>query len=226
MTRQNTENKPSFDVIVKHFNISVPTVTEPAWAASVARWHQLDEATCAVVEAAYRFSQMDPELWGKVWPKSIWLAAAGGSNKADYEFVLHGSRSPSRFVGTLPSIRSSSLALFMNWSGPVMCVQSGETTLVQGLDEVYWHLRDSEVSSTWLITSTRSMRDNNPEYIVSFFCFGSGLDGDFLLSSSEKLEHSICIDHLNLVAQSKNLDQRKIDIGLQLTLSRKSPVCT
>lgn len=206
----------------RHFKIEVPALIEPVWAATVARWHQLDESTYAVVEAAYRFSQLNTDEWRRVWPKTIWLAATGGSNAADYDFVANGSRSPSRFVGTLPSIRSSSLALMMNWRGPVMCLLSGEKTLEQGFEEMYWHLRARKSEPAWLVTSTRIAKENKFEHLVSFFCFGSDLEGGFTFSkmSEQRGEHSL--NHLNLVAHCENTKTNQINIGLGLALVRKT----
>lgn len=100
---------------------------EPAWVTEVPRWHQLDPVTFAVVEAGSRLRRDHLRVW-KARPDSLWLPAKGGSNIADHGFVRTGSRSPSRFVGTLPSIRSSSLTLLMNWRGPVLCMVGGDST--------------------------------------------------------------------------------------------------
>ncbi len=209
-------------VAMKHFNVSVPAQSEPAWAPLVARWHQLDEATYAVVEAAYRYSKDFPEEWDLVRPQSIWMAAPGGSNAADYDFILHGSRSPSRFVGTLPSIRSSSLSLLMNWRGPVMCLQQGEETMLRGFEEIYWHLLASQSEPSWLITTTKTFEGQQTTYKVSFFCFGSDADNEFLFSKDPSARSDVFISHLNLAAQCEARETKRIGIGLGLTFVRKT----
>ena len=221
MTPLQTQNDFAVNVTVKHFDVAVPAQSEPAWASVVARWHQLDESTYAVVEAAYRYSKAFPTEWERVRPNSIWLAAPGGSNTADYDFVIHGSRSPSRFVGTLPSIRSSSLALLMNWRGPVMCLQQGEKTMLKGFEEVYWHLLGSRSDPAWLITSTRAVQDQKISHKVSFFCFGSDAESNFEFSKRSLAKNDVPLTHLNLAAQCEALDVQNITIGLGLTLVRK-----
>jgi hypothetical protein len=221
MSDQILQRDYKVNVAVKHFEVAIPPQGEPAWASVVARWHQLDESTYAVVEAAYRYSKAFPKEWELVRPKSIWIAAPGGSNIADDDFVVHGSRSPSRFVGTLPSIRSSSLALLMNWRGPVMCLQNGEKTLLQGFEEVYWHLISSYSEPAWLITSTRIVQDQNISHRVSFFCFGSDAESDFEFLKVATANNDVFLSHLSLIAQSEASDVEQITIGLGLTLMRK-----
>src|SRR5690606_10200594 len=99
----------------------------------------LDPLTFAVVEAGARLRQEQPDLWLHRRPDMIWIAAEGASNIADYDFVVAGSRSPSRFVGTLPSIRSSSLALLMDWHGPMLCIVAGRETRAVAAAEVEAH---------------------------------------------------------------------------------------
>jgi hypothetical protein len=210
------------NVTMKHFNVSVPAQSEPAWAPLVARWHQLDEATYAVVEAAFRYGNEFPEEWDRVRPHSIWIAAAGGSNPADYDFVLHGSRSPSRFVGTLPSIRSSSLSLLMNWRGPVMCLQQGKETMLRGFEEIYWHLLASQSEPSWLITTTKTLEGQQTIYKVSFFCFGSDADSEFLFSKDPSARGDVFMSHLNLAGLCDTRETKRIDIGLGLTFVRKN----
>jgi len=211
----------NIEIAVKHFKIAFPTVTEPAWAGSVARWHQLDDATFAVVEAAYRFSVENTEVWESVRPKSMWIASPGGSNSADCDFVQHGSRSPSRFVGTLPSIRSSSLALFMDWQGPVICLQSGGGTMAQGFEEICWHLRGQSSDPAWLITSTRKLDGGKAEHLVSFFCFASQVKGDFVCTHLADEERSDFLNHIDLIAQCEDGERRAISVGMGITLNRK-----
>jgi 3-oxoacyl-[acyl-carrier-protein] synthase II len=115
------------EVAVYRIVVDPDVKEEPSWAMVVPRWHQLDQVTFAVVEAGSQLAALYPEVWRNK-PARIWIAAAGASNGADYDFVRTGSRSPSRFVGTLPSIRSSSLALLMNWQGPVLCLVAGDRT--------------------------------------------------------------------------------------------------
>ncbi len=222
MTLQDSFNDFVVHADVRHFKIAGPALREPAWASTVARWHQLDESTYAVVEAAYRFSQLDQDEWKRVRPQSIWIAAPGGSNAADHDFVANGSRSPSRFVGTLPSIRSSSLALLMNWRGRVLCLQSGEKTLEQGFEEIYWHLRTNKTEPAWLITNTRTVMENSTEHLVSFFCFGSDLDGCFSFTKQPHQKNPLSLNHLDVVALCENTEVKQINIGSGLTLVRKT----
>jgi len=222
MMDRNDASDSIFNVTLKHFNISVPPESEPKWAESVARWHQLDESTYALVEAAYRFKTTSPDVWEHVQPQSIWIAAPGGSNIADNDFVQNGSRSPSRFVGTLPSIRSSSLTLFMNWAGPVMCLQSGEQTLAQGFEEIYWHLCAKPAEPTWLVTSSRSILGKGSVHLVSFFCFSSSIPGGFVLVKKPVDGSSCALNHFDLVAKANDTLINNLDLDCGLSLMRRT----
>lgn len=179
---RNTKPGQSVGINVLNFSIETPAVVEPAWAAEVPRWHQLDDATFAVVEAAYQFRTRFSEVWQASRPAAVWLASRGGSNLADYEFVQRGSRSPSRFVGTLPSIKSSSLALMMNWRGPVFCVQNGKRTVEQGLSEMYWHLQGAQMGPVWLVTSAREKIAKGNRFQILFFLSGGEEAAEYRLS--------------------------------------------
>lgn len=144
---------------------------EPSWAARVPRWHQLDPLTFAVVEAGARLRLQDHDVW-RHKPAEIWIAATEGSNVADHDFVHTGSRSPSRFVGTLPSIRSSSLALLMDWHGPVLCLVAGVETEARTREEILYHRKSSGATGpVWMVSCRTQGRGSSRRYEVTFDCF-------------------------------------------------------
>lgn len=187
-TRETCSISPAAAVGINVFKFSVetPALAEPAWAKDVPRWHQLDDVTFAVVEALHQFRERCSGTWQECQPALVWLAARGGSNLADFEFVSRGSRSPSRFVGTLPSIKSSSLALIMNWQGPVLCLQSGDQTAEHGLQEMFWHQQGRDGQPAWLVTHTRIKTAKGFVFKIVFFLSGAPDQSEFLLTSDTR----------------------------------------
>ena len=105
-----------------------PSPEPPSWHAQVERWYQMDSASYGLCE-----------LWTKmpdqVAPSLIFLASPSGCNEMDQQFIKSGAASPSKFVYTLPSTRSSALLQLMNWQGPLFCVQNDPSTIVSALGE-------------------------------------------------------------------------------------------
>lgn len=163
------------------FAVKTPTISEPSWCNEVPRWRQLDDVTFAVVEAAAQFRLQHKNEWDTYRPHSLWLADQGGSNAADAFFVEGGSRSPSRFVGTLPSIRSSSLTLLMDWHGPVLCLQNGSRSTASGLAEAYWSHSAGDDQPSWLVYTRKKNHEKFTEFYVTFVICGLS-HGDFTLA--------------------------------------------
>lgn len=130
---------PSFSA-----EILFPPAEKPAWAPLVSRWHQLDGASFALVEAytSWKQSLQTPSL--------IFLASEGASNEADADFVKTGAKSPSKMIHTLPSTRSSPLCQAMGWSGPVLCVQKDPHTFETALKEAQ-EMVGTEYPVVWVL---------------------------------------------------------------------------
>lgn len=111
-----------------HLNFEYPVKTEPEWAPQVERWYQLDAAAYGVTELYYRNRKKLP------LPGRIFLASPGASNHTDRQFA-QGAPSPSKFVHTLPNIRSAPLLQVMKWSGRVFCIQKDPETITSALLE-------------------------------------------------------------------------------------------
>lgn len=109
--------------------ISFPPREKPAWAISVARWHQLDAASFGLVQAHHAWKD------SLKTPSFIILASPLASNEADHEFIESGAKSPSKMIHTLPSTRASPLCQAMNWSGPLLCLQKDPCTQLAGISE-------------------------------------------------------------------------------------------
>lgn len=110
------------------FTYEYPAKTQPEWAPQVERWYQLDAAAYGVTELFYRNREKLP------LPAQIFLASPGASNHTDHQFAT-GAPSPSKFVHTLPNIRSAPLLQVMQWSGRVFCIQKDPETITAALQE-------------------------------------------------------------------------------------------
>lgn len=140
-----------------HQELTYPPKEPPTWAAQVERWYQLDPFAYFLPEA---FARMAP----KSRPDSILLACASASNLTDHAFVLGGALSPTKFVHTLPNIRSSSLLSVMGWSGPLFSLHHDPFTLSFVFSEAI--ARAQEGAECWVWSAS----DNGK---VDLFAFGA-----------------------------------------------------
>lgn len=154
----------SFDFLEYPFPNSEP----PSWHAQVERWYQMDAASYGLCE-----------LWTKSSahgsPDLIFLASPGGCNEMDLQFVKSGAASPSKFVYTLPSTRSSALLQLMNWQGPLFCVQNDPATITTALTEAAL-LNDKSI---WVLGSQHTQQN-------LAFRIRLGAQGQFVLEQSEQ----------------------------------------
>jgi hypothetical protein len=111
-------------------NLVFPAKSEPAWSTRVERWYQLDAYAFALADTVAAF-----EKEGVSKPDLILLASPQASNETDHHYVQSGAQSPSKFVHTLPNIRSSSLCQMLEWSGPILCLANDPSTLMSALQE-------------------------------------------------------------------------------------------
>lgn len=102
----------------------------PEWASLVERWYQLDPAAYGLADSFWAWRE---QLQTR--PEFIVLASPGASNATDFEFTHSGASHAAKFVHTLPNVRGTSLYQVMNWSGPMLCLQNGERTLLSALGE-------------------------------------------------------------------------------------------
>jgi hypothetical protein len=93
-------------------------------------------------------------------PGIIILTSDTGSLEADSQFVK--TFSPTKFVYTLPNVRSSALCQVMNWHGPILCIQQSPPFLESGVSEATsW--AGNEYGRVWVM----DVKDcNQGKYIV------------------------------------------------------------
>ncbi len=113
---------------IHDFSIQADKKLEPAWAAKVDRWYQLDGPSFVMAELAYRL-QTEPS------PLALFLSGKEASSLADIDFVNSGASSPAKFVYTLPSVRSSSFCQVLSWTGPVWSIQKDPESCLSALQE-------------------------------------------------------------------------------------------
>jgi len=141
-----------------HFHVEIPYPPKepPSWAGKVERWYQLDTFAFCLPEAFVRLALSSR-------PASMLLACGGASNLTDRAFVQGGAVSPTKFVHTLPNIRSSSLLSVMEWQGPLLSVHRDPFTLAFALREACSRAQKSAESWVWCVDAQGS---------VDLFAFG------------------------------------------------------
>lgn len=98
------------------------TFAEPEWKTLVERWYQLDTPSVMLCESYWQQRQ-DLKM-----PDMVLLNSPNLSFVTDQLFCK--TLSPSKFVHTLPSVRTSALFQLMNWRGPaVSFIDTLENTL-------------------------------------------------------------------------------------------------
>lgn len=127
-----------------------PAREPPAWAAKVERWVQLDSFAFLLPEA---FTRWEKSLGSR--PSLMLLTGFGASNITDSAFARSGAQSPTKFVHTLPNIRSSSLLAVMGWSGPVLSLHRDPCSLAAGFREALRHPQEE----VWLWHVTHNTVD-------------------------------------------------------------------
>lgn len=127
---------------VDFLEFTYPAAQEPSWRQKVERWYQMDAASYGFCELAVRApSQRAPDC--------MFLTSPAGCKEMDLQFVKTGALNPSKFVYTLPSIRSSALLQVLEWHGPLLCLQNGDSSLAAGLCEAA--LLANSGKSSWLL---------------------------------------------------------------------------
>jgi hypothetical protein len=127
-----------FDSFIYDF----PSNKEPDWKDKVERWYQLDAASYGLCEALTVWNESSP-------PEALLLASPGASNLMDRQFVESGANSPSKFVYTLPNVRSAAVCQLLAWHGPLFCLQKDPATLVTALQLApYWL---TKYQSLWIL---------------------------------------------------------------------------
>ena len=134
-----------------------PATKTPAWAGLVDRWYQLDAPAYGFAQA---YSNSKNELGPH--PGLIIIASPRASNTTDRAFASGGAASPSRFVHTLPNIRSVSLLQVMGWHGPLLCVQDDPRTIRHALDQALAHFESDEtLRSVWVVSFVDSVSETS-----------------------------------------------------------------
>lgn len=127
---------------------------EPEWKTQVERWYQLDAPSMMLCESYWR----NRKDWAH--PQLVLLNSPQSSFSTDQLFCK--TQSPSKFVHTLPSVRTSALFQLMNWRGPAISfIESMEKTMAYGKELVekdrYQHvwviqvLETPELQVEWVV---------------------------------------------------------------------------
>jgi hypothetical protein len=143
-----------------------PVQKEPIWHRFVDRWNHLDAYAYGLVQACFQW-KMAPEAY----PDFIILASPEASNRTDFQFAHTGGLSPSKFVHTLPNVRSSSLCQVLKWNGPLLCIQNDPHTQVTALREGA-DLMIGHWNRIWVLSITRNGSNNSFNNLYSSHWFG------------------------------------------------------
>src|SRR4051794_13717675 len=144
-------------VAYQSYNFWFPAQMEPLWSHQVERWYQLDAYSYGLAQAYFSWKgQLEDR------PDFIILASPEASNRTDFLFAKTGGTSPSKFVHTLPNVRSSSLCQIIGWNGPLLCLQNDPYTLATGLREAA-DLLVSPFKRIWVLGVTRSVQASSTE---------------------------------------------------------------
>ena len=176
-----------------YFPFEFPLKAMPSWAPLVERWPQLDAASVGLAQAYTHFRE---EL-GRA-PAWILLASPQASNDTDGLFVASGAASPSKFVHTLPNIRSAALLKLMEWSGPLLCLQKDPETLKSALIEGAGLLQ-SGAGPVWI-----AHLEKNKGWAASFFVLSAADEGNLRLQKTATTGFSTSSDKDLLDWLSKN----------------------
>ncbi|MCC6137350.1 MAG: hypothetical protein IT287_01865 [Bdellovibrionaceae bacterium] len=119
---------------------------EPEWKSHVERWYQLDAPSFMLCESFWKHKEhlQDP-------PDMVLLNSPHVSFMTDHMFCK--TLSPSKFVHTLPSVRSSALFQLINWRGPLYSfvdtpeniLKYGENLVQKSLSKNLWILQVEEL---------------------------------------------------------------------------------
>lgn len=160
---------PHLRVFEHAFNF--PANHPPDWSEKVDRWYQMDAFAFGACDA---FSKFKSEL-GRL-PDFVFLASREASNRTDRIFVEGGSISPSKFVHTLPSVRSAPLFEISGLSGPCLCIQNDPSTEITGLVEAAM-ISDFESGTVWMF----SIEPRELGYRARIYVLSTLEAGDFLI---------------------------------------------
>jgi hypothetical protein len=95
------------------FNFMNLNFPEPGWKSKVERWYQIDPPSFALCESYWQNQDFLKDA-----PDLILLNSPQASFKTDQNFCK--TLSPSKFVHTLPNVRTSALFQLIPWRGPMM----------------------------------------------------------------------------------------------------------
>ena len=128
------------------FNFMNQNFPEPGWKGQVERWYQIDPPSFALCESYWQnqdFLNLEPDL--------ILLNSPQASFKTDQLFCK--TLSPSKFVHTLPNVRTSALFQLIPWRGPMLSfvgdfsetLKLGQELLASGRYRRLWAIEIKEV---------------------------------------------------------------------------------
>lgn len=138
---------------------------EPAWKSKVERWYQIDPPSFALCESYWQNQDLLAEM-----PDMILLNSPNASFKTDQNFCK--TLSPSKFVHTLPNVRTSALFQMIPWRGPMMSfvggfadtLELGASMLATGSGKRIWAIQVLEtphLSVEWHVLTAPSPEVNN-----------------------------------------------------------------
>lgn len=153
-----------------------PAKNPPAWTENVDRWYQMDAFAFGACDAFSRFETALGRL-----PDFVFLASREASNRTDRLFVEGGSISPSKFVHTLPNVRSAPLFQIAGWSGPCLCLQNDPATEIAGLVEAAM-IVSAEFETVWMF----SIEPMTLSYRARVYVLSDSKTADFMIRKIQK----------------------------------------
>jgi hypothetical protein len=176
----------------------------PAWANTIPRWSQLDDASYVVAEASFE-SKLDLKNITQVF-----LVSTQGSNATDSQFVNQDKVSAQTFVHTLPNVRALSFSLITGWKGAMWCLSKGESSLVNLLRQITF-----TADQSLIINFNRK----GEIYYCDFIHVGSDNYTHQLISHSEQYDPELLLNDFNL--RDNLLNQETIQLTRSLELRKK-----
>jgi hypothetical protein len=91
-------------------------ISKPPWAMEFKHYNQMDKASYFLANFIWEHK----EVLLKNQPDEVYLFSSAASFYSDKAFINSSTlRSPSKFIYTLPSVKSNVICDLLNWEGPV-----------------------------------------------------------------------------------------------------------
>jgi len=126
------------------FNFMSLNFPEPKWREQVERWYQIDAPSYALCESYWQNRDFLKDL-----PQAVYINSPDCSFKTDQSFCK--TLSPSKFVHTLPSVRTSALFQLLMWRGPMYSFVGEQAEILRFAQD---DIADGRFKRVWVIEIT------------------------------------------------------------------------